>query len=267
MSASVTTAMDVLWGPKAGCPIEDCRDIAVLDEALRNRGGRVEARAALCDGTTVGFDTGRWATMLGDAVVDSPTTAWTAPGFAELVDELAEEWRDNPPDFASLYHEEAWRRGAATTLAAFAIEPRGRHGVMRCIAIGDSAVVIVRRDGAVRCWPELDPSSFTTTPDLVTTTGVCGTPVLGRARLDPGDQVIAVSDAVAQWALAAHAAGRPAWTVLARVDPARFDELIDRLRNAGELEDDDVSVVRATIRMEIATGGRRRIRSLLEERV
>lgn len=267
MSAAITTDMDVLWAPKMGCPVEDCRDIAVLDETPRDRGGRVESRAALCDGTTVGFDTGRWATMLGDAVVDAQSTAWTGPGFTELVDELSTEWQDNPPEFASLFHEEAWRRGAASTLAAFAIEPRGRGGVMRCIAVGDSAVAIVRRDGTVRCWPELDPSAFTTTPDLVTTTGIAGKVVLGRARVAPGDQVVAVSDAVAQWALAAAAEGRPSWTTLARVDATRFDELIDRLRCHGELEDDDVCIVRATVQAGSRPPTTDRVQRTIKERV
>lgn len=267
MSPAITTNMDVLWGPKAGCPVEDCRDIAVLDETYRDRGGRLEARAALCDGTTVGFDAGRWAAMVGDAVVDAPTTAWTGPGFIELVDGLTDEWDATPPPFASLYHEEAWRRGAASTLAAFAIEPRGRHAVMRCMAVGDSAVAIVRRDGTVRCWPDLEPSAFTTTPDLVTTTGIAGKIVLGRARVAPGDQVVAVSDAVAQWALSAAAEGRPSWTTLARLDATRFDELIDRLRCHGELEDDDVCVVRATVRAGSRPPTTDRVQRTIKERV
>lgn len=213
-------------------------DVAVLRPA-RCGPGRRGGLAVVTDGATVGFDGPRWARLVASALA-ARGRWWSPVAYRRAIESARQHWTAEPPALLSHYHEEAWRRGAGTTVAATVVDWSHRCRRIRALTVGDSIVAVVRRGAVVETWPDLTAGGFGLRPQLVCTTGPIPAPVIGVRRLAPDDQVFVLTDALADWAL-----GNPdAWHRLGEIAPGEFGKLVDELRASRRIEDDDTLLVR-----------------------
>ena len=131
-------------------------------------------------------------------------------------------------------------------------------------AVGDSCFFHVRADELLSVAPMSTSDEFNNSPHLISTDASASfgldpsrlTVVSGEWR--PRDAFYLASDALAQWALAAHEAGRPPWPLFRGLkhgaDHGRdspegrsFEEVVTELREHGGLHNDDTTLLRVEV--------------------
>jgi DUF971 family protein len=69
-----------------------------------------------------------------------------------------------------------------------------------------------------------------------------------EGELDTGETLIVATDAFSQWFLKMHENGEKPWALLSTIsNNEAFRALMDKLRDAGEMRNDDVTVLMVTI--------------------
>ena len=229
--------------PKGGCTAAECEDASAADPDA--------ARFAVADGASESAFAGEWALLLAEAYVADPPgsdgwPAWLAPvrkRWLARVGGRAMPW----------YLEEKFDAGAFATLLGVELR-RGRGGAVawRAAAVGDSCLFQVRGDKLVRSFPLTSAAEFGSRPALLGSRGgpPAGSPPArreGEAR--PGDSLLLMTDALAQWFLAEAEAGGKPWRELPALrDEGGFAEWVEARRAAGALRNDDVTLL--TIRVD-----------------
>jgi hypothetical protein len=114
----------------------------------------------------------------------------------------------------------------------------------QAVATGDTCLFVVRDDGLRKAFPVQAASAFGNRPDLI------GSRQKGRVRAATireapaaGDRLLMMTDALAEWFLAAHEAGARPWQELAGRTADDFPAWVADRRAAGTLKNDDVSLV------------------------
>jgi len=129
----------------------------------------------------------------------------------------------------------------------------GTPGRWRALAMGDSCLFQAREGKLVTCGPMDCASSFNNSPFLVASKttrslrrGADGVTIMQGTWM-PGDAFYLATDAISQWLLARHEAGDPRWPMLRALGPKTFLELVDELREQGELHNDDTTILRVEV--------------------
>ncbi len=151
------------------------------------------------------------------------------------------------------YAEEGARQGAFSTFLGMIVEATGRSLLWRAAAIGDSCLFHIRKDKLHDSFPLDSWKQFDALPQLLGSRtplkSVGAASVLKRnGSGDPGDRLLMMTDALAQWCLAQHEAGRCPWSQITsllasptgRMD---FEVWVDEQRNTGQLQNDDVTLL------------------------
>jgi len=110
------------------------------------------------------------------------------------------------------------------------------------------------QDGGValiRSFPIEGADTFDATPELLPTTATLDVAELPALRFtegtaEPGDSLLVMTDALAQWALRSEAEGRTPWTWLLGATGTELEALVSAGRSDGTLVDDDVTLVRVS---------------------
>jgi hypothetical protein len=229
-------------------------------------------RAAVCDGASRAFASGRWAALLaraflateldgpqGDVIQGAGARAEGSPVLDGWLEESRGLWARQTAHSADLpvYIRGALARGsAATFLGVVTRDISSRHpgaGPLleyRAFAVGDSCLFHLREGRPTALFPLDRPDQFDTHPALVPTraealgslarvlrcaSGACG----------PHDVLLLLTDALAQWALEAAAeSGSGVWTFLEHAGEDEFAVKVRQLRAARAMKEDDVSLVR-----------------------
>ncbi len=63
----------------------------------------------------------------------------------------------------------------------------------------------------------------------------------------PGDVFLLATDAISQWLLAQHEAGRPQWALMRALGQTTFVPLVEKLRELGALHNDDSTLLRVEV--------------------
>lgn len=208
-------------------------------------------RVAVADGASSAYMAREWSYALTAAFVADPTPTG-ATALRRWLDRVTADWRAGQPGDTGEWWVDASRsRGSHATLAGLAVEGDGSWTM---VAVGDSCVMHLATDGdggprLLTSFPLDRPDAFDRHPDLLSTTGGGESPTLPVVRTAHGawrrgDVFLAMTDALARWTLAADAAGSPEWGRLLTVDGDRFARLVAQARRAGQLEDDDTTMVR-----------------------
>ena len=227
-------------------------------------------RAAVCDGASRAFASGRWAALLARAFLatelDGSQGEETVGEGARVLDGWLSEsrglWAEQTAQGADVpvYIRGALARGSAATFVG--VDTRdvsSRHpgaGPLleyRAFAVGDSCLFHLREGHPTALFPLDRPDQFDTHPSLVPTraealqslarvlrctSGACG----------PHDVLLLLTDALAQWALEAAAEpGSGVWRFLEHAGEDEFGVRVRELRAARAMKEDDVSLVRCRV--------------------
>jgi hypothetical protein len=249
----------VFHEPKIGSTEQEWEDGAGYD-CGDPAGGR-SARLIVADGATDAYRASTWVGQLVDSFLGlqpaGGTPALTAPALDEWFGLMQERWLENAPArFASIFEERKfYDHGSFATLLG--CEIRGLDGpgpTWSAVALGDTVLFHVRGTRVLAQFPRLGAEDFGLTPD-----GVFTQPSERRrmregltfadGRFALGDRLFIATDALAAWIVAtARVEGDRLWRTLARLNhPVPFRSLVDDRRRAGEMTNDDVTLMRVEI--------------------
>ena len=225
--------------PKEGNTEKEYEDAFAGDPAA--------GRFAIADGATESAFAGPWAAQLAQGYVNQvgPWATWMPAA--------REQWRaDHANPESPWYAEAKLEEGAYATLLGVRFTARDHKG--RCgwtaRAVGDSCLFHIRDQKVYRRFPLRRAKEFTNRPHLI-----CSNRERGytwreghrraRGRWRPDDQLLLMTDALAQWFLLAYEAGHKPWKKLQRIeDAADFAAFIARLRGKRKIRNDDVTLLR-----------------------
>lgn len=242
----VAVSARAFWIPKEGNRIEEWEDGCAFSE------GR--AVLALSDGASSSYRAAEWASVLVRSFRDSPPRGRDVAGFEHWVAGCAEEFEALPTERgAAWYVDEAAGRGAFATFLGLGLRPAKKgDGEWTAIAVGDSCLFQIRAGKRVCAFPINDPDAFTSTPALVTSAEHqpgrgAREAMVANGTHQPGDTFLLVTDALAHWALRAEREDSNVWEVLSRMRNETFLALVAQLRGAHAIENDDMTLLRATV--------------------
>ena len=224
--------------PKDGHAADECEDAL----ACNNPAGRF----AVADGASESIYAGEWARLLCEAFV---ADASAGDGIGPWLGAAQKRWRDHVHGRPAPWHvAEKLEDGAFATFLGLTVGP----DQWQAVATGDTCLFVVRDDGLRAAFPVPAAAAFGTRPDLL------GSRQTGRVRaaavqgtLAAGDRLLLMTDALAEWFLAAHEAGTRPWHELAALTAADFPAWVAGRRAAGKLKNDDVTLVA----IELGGGG------------
>src|SRR5688500_7748275 len=199
---------------KAGYAADECEDAAACNSPA--------GRFAVADGASESIYAGEWARFLCEAFAADPAAA----DIGKWVGVAQAKWKAHVHGQPAPWHvAEKLEDGASATFLGLAVEP----GRFRAVATGDTCLFLVRGDALARAFPVQAARDFGTRPELI------GSRQRGRVRgvtvkgsLEAGDRLWLMTDALAEWFLTEHEAGRGPWRELAALTadgfPGRVDE-------------------------------------------
>ena len=227
------------WAPKAGNAAQEYEDAFALEAAA--------LRFAVADGASETSFARQWAELLVDRFVHEPPVA---ASLREWVAPMQATWAGaNQPKAVAWYAEEKAREGAFSSLLGVAID----HGRWRAMAIGDSCLFLVRAGKIERAFPLARSEQFSNRPLLLSSVARANQKVWDDVRNDEGelqgkDQLLLMTDALAQWFLVEVEMRRRPWAALARTTSQdSFAAFVDLLRASGALRNDDTTLVRIEV--------------------
>jgi hypothetical protein len=248
----------VFHQPKAGSTEAEWEDGAGHDPGDPARGR--SARCVVLDGATEGYDSIRWVGLLAESFLGldpaAAAPALTAPAMDEWFGRMQCRWvQTAPTHFGSIFEERKFRQdGSFATLLG--CEIAGLAGPAPCwsaVALGDTVLFHVRGTRLVTQFPPLAAQDFGINPDGVYTAPSARERMRTRLALSGGplavgDRLFLATDALAEWMVrSADGAGQP-WRELNRLEhPARFRDLVTGRRRAGQLKNDDVTLMRVEL--------------------
>ena len=222
--------------PKKGNSESEYEDAAVTDTAL--------GRFAIADGASESVFAGEWAGLLCQSYVSE------SPDPTKLVEwrqSLQKRWlamvlRQELP----WYLEEKLKEGAYATFLGLSLgEQTPTHGrAWKALAIGDSCLFHVRGARLLTAFPLEQSEDFGTRPNLIGSrqrSEPTGTVLSGT--IEPGDALLMMTDALAEWFLRTCDEGGVPWAELLRLRESDFPHWVDGLRDSLLMKNDDVTVI------------------------
>jgi hypothetical protein len=249
----------VFHEPKAGSTDEEWEDGAGHDPGDPTTGRA--ARCVVVDGATEAYDSIRWVGQLVDSFL-GVQPAGSAPALARgAMDDwfglMQDRWQQTAPTtFANIFEERKFREdGSFATLLGCEIHGLGGpRPHWSAVALGDTVLFHVRGARVLTQFPALTAEDFGLNPDGVFTQPSARDRMRTRldhahGRLAIGDRLFLATDAVAEWMVRV---GRSdpdlLWPALGRLHhPAVFRQIVADRRRAGEMKNDDVTLMRVDI--------------------
>ncbi|WP_089101971.1 hypothetical protein [Streptomyces hyaluromycini] len=268
--------------PKAGSGPEECEDAERVwsGESRTDDAGRsiVPLYAAVSDGASESLLAGAWAARLVEDAVESLALAYDWWGNLEafvedLMTRSAARWaayldqyraeREARGRPITWYEQPGLDKGAFATVLGTEIRATTsadgtRTWSWHAFALGDSCLFHLRDDVLLRAFPLENAEDFGVTPQLLgsrnhDTALVTDRLAVAHGVLEPGDEILLATDALAAWLLSPRAGylapGRQLAMVLER-DQESFPEWVDDQRARGLMRNDDVTLIRMRVRAE-----------------
>lgn len=191
-------------------------------------GGDGSFRAAVADGATEAYGSGRWARLL----VEGWTDAERPLELEEWTGERAARWRRELSEGETAWFHRAKRsQGSFATFLGATWQMDGRW---RALSVGDCVLARIRNGGPVE-WLAC-PAQFDDRPNLIATQEIAPKSArLLEGSWHAGDQFWLMTDAIAQWATTHQ--------ILPPADEGLLEALVDAEREAGRLRNDDVASI------------------------
>ncbi|HVK08463.1 MAG TPA: hypothetical protein VM597_06760 [Gemmataceae bacterium] len=221
--------------PKDGHAADECED----GYACNNPAGRF----AVADGASESIYAGEWARIMCEAFVADPA----ADGVGPWLDGARGRWSAHVSGQPAPWHiAEKLEDGAFATFLGVVIQ----GGRWRAVATGDTCLFLIHQDALRGAFPVSSTGAFGTRPDLVGSLPAGRVKsVAARGTVLPGDRLLLATDALAEWFLREHEAGRSPWRELTGLSAADFPDWVTARRADRRLKNDDVTL------MEIEVNG------------
>jgi hypothetical protein len=233
------------WLPKRGHSAEEYEDAFA--------GNGEVGCFAVADGASESSFAAAWAKLLVDGFVREPAPQ---PGqWADWLPPLQERWTVSLNGAVLPWYAEAKvEQGAYATFLGVVLEGSGWRGRSRwsAIAVGDTCFFQVRGGKLHRSFPMTRSKEFGNQPWLIGSRTPPGALLerkpfqTWRGRCKRGDRLWLTTDALAQWLLVQHEAGKKNWKTVERVlseqaTPDAFRTWIEDLRERHGLRNDDIT--------------------------
>jgi hypothetical protein len=246
--------MVAYWLPKAGTAASDWEDGAAYSPST--------GWFAVADGASSGADSREWAYTLTKSFVDDrPAAVFDSAAvqpFVEWLDKTRARFDPHAPEFP-VSRMPDWVQAAGQRTGAHAAFLGGRvtSNRVQAVAIGDCCLVQIGSRGGATAFPLTSANQFTSAPELLRSVPAADHRLAAQLRwystaLSPRDVLFAASDAFAQW-LVRHLEDAELLRGLITIGMRGFGLLCERLRESGEMNNDDVTFWRARPR---SAGGR-----------
>lgn len=232
-------AMRAYRTSKSGRSLSECED-AVGYSSRRGVG-------ALSDGASSSARAGDWSALLVRSFLSrsvsgtfDPEHAWNLArrSFDEVVaEDSSDGW----------WSDEVDRRGSFATIVRVEFHTSGNDLGWRSMAIGDSCLFHVRDGHLLEASPLSSPDAFDSSPELIGSSSPPDTAVFASGTCGLGDCLLLASDALSRWALFRDQRGDPVWAFLLGLRSSNFERFVELARSTGEMEDDDVSMLRCEV--------------------
>lgn len=229
---------------KRGSRLEECEDACASSSPF--------GRFAVADGASGSVFAKSWAQWLVDQYVGSSDTEIDA--WIDGLPRVQQEWtakfcgRELP-----WFAEVKMQRGAFATLLGLIVKDfPGLACQWQAWAVGDSCLFHTRGDELLKSFPIERAERFNNNPVLLGSKTPFDEVQRRVATLHgsgvPNDRLWLMTDALAQWCLTEHEAGRSPWTDLeehfsSSVSDEAFSTWIDDLRDTKRLRNDDVTLM------------------------
>ena len=226
--------------PRRAAAPDEYEDAAYPAESGEFDGDTV--RVAVADGATTSSFSGEWARLLSGA--------WGAgelAGDGAWLPALVCRWREAVDRHAlSWFAADKLRAGSHAALLGVELHADGRWSAL---SVGDCCLFLVRDDTLIEAFPARRPEALQGRPALVGTGMSVEEFRRNVQRADgwwqAGDTLFLMSDALGRWFLDAALVKRSSpWRILASVSarPESFTAFVERLRESGALQPDDVTL-------------------------
>lgn len=250
--------MVVFYAPKQGNDEREWEDGAAGSCGDPSTGRN--PRFAVADGATEGFGSARWAEQLVAGFVgpDQGNGGGEPPALRpdalhRWLEFMQTRWHQDPraEGATDLERLKLARVGSFATLLGCELSGLdGPQARWDAVALGDTVLFHVRNQ-QVQQFPRIAAEEFGFNPDGVPTrpealAGMIKRLAVSGGDLAAGDRLYLATDALAQWMVAVDTRDRRSlWTTLATLDhPATFRQLVADRRCAGEMKNDDVTLMR-----------------------
>lgn len=258
LTVVITTRMVAFKQVKDGNLDHDWEDGAGYSQ-LDPRSGR--ARCVVLDGASQAFGAIRWVSQLVDSFVgrtaDGPQRVDTNH-VMEWLSRMQQVWAQNAPTSSSIYARRRLEEGSFATMLLCEIDGLRTAPSWTAAALGDTVLFHVRGGRLLTHFPSLELTGFGRRPHGVHTLPERLNKMRDRlhvthGNLKLGDQLYIATDAVAEWILrTCEHSGPRLWRELDSLShPEAFTRLIADRRTAGDLKNDDATL----LRVNISSGG------------
>jgi hypothetical protein len=219
-------------------------------------GGDRNARFAVADGATEGYDSIRWAEELVTSFTDQDG------GPLELTPIAVQRWLEDvqrvwvtgaPPTFANVFEKRKLAEGSFATFLGCELRDAGAAASSwQGVALGDTVLFQVRRRSLLVQFPALAAGDFGLNPGGVHTAPAALPQMaewtrFGEHVVQARDLLFLVTDALAEWTVRARddEGHVRVWTFLSRLaHPDGFRRVVQDRRAAGAMRNDDVTLMR-----------------------
>lgn len=210
------------------------------------------ASVAVADGASSSWQAGEWALHLCDAWVSS-ASLWTSDEHETRVGEFQRSFQDpaQAPDAASSqwFADEVARRGAFAAFLGVSFDiAAGPQVAYRALSVGDVCLLHFRNEMLLASFPITSSDELNSQPELIASSpGRRTSPAKELSgELDSGDVLALATDGVAGYLLGGSATGDILESLI--YGPAKdVAASLGTARTAGEMVDDDYTLVRVTL--------------------
>lgn len=222
--------------PKQGHSAKEYEDASAGDPQA--------GRFAVADGASESAFAGAWARILVNAYVRSsgPWSRWLPAA--------RKRWRTRVQVHdLPWYTETKFKEGAHAALLGITIAEND----WQAQAVGDCCLFHVQNDTLQRCFPICHAADFSNQPSLLGSRPRRDYSKIKRKRMRgsslPGDVFFLMTDALAKWFLVSVEDRKKPWRALLEFeDNEQFADLVEQLRRADQIHNDDVTLLRIASR-------------------
>ena len=251
---------EAFWLPKNGSSEAEYEDFfgpPTLKSPQSIKGQRI--RFAVTDGAAEASFSQQWAKQIARGFVKRRLGV---PLTAEELKPLQEEWQKTvhrrPLPW---YAEQKAEQGAFSSLLGLevfeAVNGAATALAWRAVAVGDSCLFQVEMGQVSKAWPIANSADFGNTPSLLCSNAANNGDGLEAAGAQAaaggcgrGTAFYLMTDALSCWFLREHERGKEPWRILTDLgtdEGQPFAKLVGDLRTAGDLKNDDVTLLRIDI--------------------